>query len=226
MSSNKFGKTRRPKRSEMRAAQWVAERSPMGTNKKRSIIKDVNPGTCIVKREVNFEASSPLLFDAIDHLKEVHPSLKFMAHLSVSIISPRDGVDLQRSSREANGNLHLADIKDFVDKNLSYELAVNIGNRACFGVKKHQTGKRYLGYHLLDPDSTLVAERTMIVSNSGSPELAKRIRPPHISIASTKDQHCVEEALRTMTQLDVRGEEIVLNPAEMIYTYYRAGVEK
>lgn len=213
-------RSRHASRSEERARAWISERMPEPS--RRSTVKDVQEGTFFVKRKVDVEKTDQRIFDAISNLHQRQPNLEVMKILSVSIISPGDGNRLQEIARETDKSLHLGRIQEKVQTDFDKELTVYVGGVACFGARRSQRGKRFPGYYLSNAEQTLAGERQQIIDMYSS-DLTEKRTSPHLSIASTKDQLELEAALEVLRETDVRGAELVLEPAEFGYAYFRSG---
>ncbi len=202
-------------RKEQRARNWIAQRIPEAPN--RSVVRDAREGAFFVKREVDTQKTDLNILGVIEGLHQEQPSLEAMKVLSVSIISPSDGSRLQNVARQTDGSLHLGRIKEKVETDFSDEVVMYLGEAACFGARKDQSGKRFVGWHLYNAAQTLKNERLELINMYDTEGLFNGKKSPHISVAGTKDQVQVEAAQDALRAANLYGSELVLKPAEFRY---------
>lgn len=232
MNPNKRQKGRkRPNKRSQRAA--------------RSIVRDAQAADLIckspefesVERRAKLSVKRPVspdnnpFFESVISSVIEHPDNMLNIHgamLGVSLLSARDSSNMLRLSNRSPGQL-CNEVKS-ITRSFPEELEGYLGSVIVVGVKKHQTGSRYVGVALSRKTSDglrfkVSEERNRIVSPyvQSAPDLANGEPVHHISLFRTTDQHKAEEVSEIQHSSGIIGAPITLAEPEVNLKIQRYG---
>ncbi|MGI9028338.1 MAG: hypothetical protein ACR2FM_05895 [Candidatus Saccharimonadales bacterium] len=206
---------RSPRRAEVREYRRISrhfEASHTITTAERTVYHDSFTVKRDVKQDANDDYILPGKLDAYVKSNEG----RLLSFLGVSVMNPRDGLTVKQRLEHGEGTFDINKVEDIVQQNFATPLTAFITNIAIHGAAPERPGDRFVVLALDNITKDCIrSEQRFLYTDLGFPKELPA-RRAHISLLQTTNQHEALAVKDELTDLQLRGSPIELQPARVI----------